>query len=74
MHLEQSGVVRPVVLCLPLDELHLVSPAGQVQLVGFEQRGGIYRVAVDETHQVLAVVFPKTKRSPGSLGVQVTGV
>lgn len=52
-------MVCPLLLSLPPGELHSVSPAGQQQLIGFEQRGGVDGVTVDETHQVLAVVFPE---------------
>lgn len=57
-NLQHSRIVCYVVLHLPPGIIHLVSPTGQNQLVGIEERGRVDGMAIDEAHQVLSVVFP----------------
>ena len=62
-YLQQSVVVVEVVLSLAARVLHPVPPAGQRQLVGGEERRRVDGVAIDEAHQVLAVVLPVGRRT-----------
>lgn len=57
-HLEELSVVRIVILVLPSCDVHLVSVAGYGQLLAVVQRGRVQRVPIDETDQILFVVFP----------------
>lgn len=57
-YLQQSVVVAKVVLSLAAGVLYLVAPAGQHQLVGIEERCWVDGGAIDQAHQVLAVVLP----------------
>jgi hypothetical protein len=55
--LQQSSLVHPVVLPLPLLLLHLVPLAGNCHLLLVVENSGVQGVSVDETNQILSVVF-----------------
>lgn len=68
--LQQSAEVGEAVLPLPATIIHFVSLAGQQQLVGAVQRGGVDGVAVDQADQVLPVVFPGSGKEQVSVTSQ----
>lgn len=56
--LQQSGVVGVVVLIVSFVGVHLVALTGSTHFLGVVQRRRVQAVGVDQTHQVLPVVFP----------------
>lgn len=57
-HLQQSAVVGEAVLPIPAGVFHLVPLAGQQQLIGTVEGGGVDGVAIDQANQVLPVMLP----------------
>lgn len=57
-YLQQPRIVRSVLLELPPPVVHLVPPTGQEKLINVIKEGGVNGMPVDETDQVLSVVFP----------------
>lgn len=62
-HLKKSAMVGEAVLFVPVRVFHLVPPAGQQQLIRTVEGGGVHGVTVDQTDQVLSVMFPRQQYS-----------
>ncbi len=57
-HLEQPTVVFEAIFSVHAGVIHLVPPAGQQQLTGAVEGGGVDGVTVDQANKVLPVMFP----------------
>lgn len=58
VHLQQPAVEGEAILSIPAGVIHLVPPAGQQQLIGAVEGGGVDGLAIDQADQVLPVMLP----------------